>query len=104
LTSIVASYIAKEVICTGNANVLSPIAKPSFIFVYLPISDIDVGSIINLIKRNFLRNHAYVKSTYRVEEVDFLNLTWSRKLEEKLQNANVILASDGKFVNSISIL
>jgi len=67
--------------------------------VYRSISDIDVGNIINLIKRNFLRNHTYVKSTYHVEEVDFLNLMWSRELEEKLQNANVILASDGKFDN-----
>ncbi|XP_071629169.1 methyltransferase-like protein 22 isoform X1 [Temnothorax longispinosus] len=72
LTSIVASYLAKEVICT----------------------DINVGGILNLIKRNFLRNHTYVRSNYRIEEVNFLNLQWSKKLEERLQSANVVLAAD----------
>ncbi|KAL0103413.1 hypothetical protein PUN28_017585 [Cardiocondyla obscurior] len=72
LTSIVASYLAKEIICT----------------------DINVGGILNLIKRNFLRNHKYVKSNYRIEEVNFLNVEWSKKLEERLQSANIILAAD----------
>ncbi|EFN60213.1 Uncharacterized protein C16orf68 [Camponotus floridanus] len=72
LTSIVASYLAKEVICT----------------------DINAGDILNLIERNFLRNHPYVRSGYHIEEVNFLNLRWSNKLEEKLQSANIILAAD----------
>ncbi|XP_011163804.1 methyltransferase-like protein 22 isoform X2 [Solenopsis invicta] len=72
LTSIVASYLAKEVICT----------------------DINVGDILNLIKRNFLRNQTYVKSSYHIEEVNFLSLEWSKKLEEKLQSANIVLAAD----------
>ncbi|XP_012231614.2 methyltransferase-like protein 22 isoform X2 [Linepithema humile] len=72
LTGIVASYLAKEVICT----------------------DISVGGILNLIERNFLRNHTYIKSGYHVEEVNFLNLEWSKKLEKRLQGANVILAAD----------
>lgn len=79
LTSIVASYLAKEVICT----------------------DINAGDILNLIKRNFLRNHSYVRSGYRIEEVNFLNLGWTKKLEERLQSANIILAADGKFNNSV---
>lgn len=72
LTSIVASYLAKEVICT----------------------DINVGGILNLIKRNFLRNHTYVRSNYHIEEVNFLNTEWSKKLEERLQSADIILAAD----------
>ncbi|XP_011708072.1 PREDICTED: methyltransferase-like protein 22 isoform X2 [Wasmannia auropunctata] len=72
LTGIVASYLAKEVICT----------------------DINVGGILNLIERNFLRNRTYVRSSYRVEEVNFLNLDWPKKLEERLQSANVVLAAD----------
>ncbi|XP_070158868.1 methyltransferase-like protein 22 [Polyergus mexicanus] len=72
LTSIVASYLAKEVICT----------------------DINTGDILNLIKRNFLRNHLYVRSGYCIEEVNFLNLGWTKKLEERLQSANIILAAD----------
>ncbi|RLU18044.1 hypothetical protein DMN91_010286 [Ooceraea biroi] len=72
LTSIVASHLAKEVICT----------------------DINVGGIIDLIRRNFLTNLACIKSAYRIDEVNFLNLTWSRRLEERLQSASVILAAD----------
>ena len=72
LTSIVASYLAKEVICT----------------------DINAGDILNLIERNFLRNFPYVRSGYHIEEVNFLNLGWSKKLEEKLQSANIVLAAD----------
>ncbi|XP_072763661.1 methyltransferase-like protein 22 isoform X2 [Anoplolepis gracilipes] len=72
LTSIVASYLAKEVICT----------------------DINAGDILNLIERNFLRNHSYVRSGYHIKEVNFLNLGWSKKLEEKLQSANIVLAAD----------
>ncbi|XP_018370565.1 PREDICTED: methyltransferase-like protein 22 isoform X2 [Trachymyrmex cornetzi] len=72
LTSIVASYLAKEVICT----------------------DINVGDILNLIERNFLRNYTYIRSGFHIEEVNFLNLEWPKKLEEKLQSANIVLAAD----------
>ncbi|XP_011061470.1 PREDICTED: methyltransferase-like protein 22 [Acromyrmex echinatior] len=72
LTSIVASYLAKEVICT----------------------DINAGDILNLIERNFLRNYTYVRSGFHIEEVNFLNLEWPKKLEEKLQSANIVLAAD----------
>ncbi|XP_012527676.1 methyltransferase-like protein 22 isoform X2 [Monomorium pharaonis] len=72
LTSIVASYLAKEVICT----------------------DINVGGILKLIERNFLRNRTYIRSSYHIEEVNFLKLEWSKTLEEKLQSADVVLAAD----------
>lgn len=113
LTSIVASYLAKEVICTGNANTRCKLycinviinvirsAVENFNLIYLNIPDINVGGILNLIERNFLRNHTYVRSSYNIEEVNFLNLEWSKKLEEKLQSANIVLAADGKFNNSI---
>ncbi|XP_014473305.1 PREDICTED: methyltransferase-like protein 22 isoform X2 [Dinoponera quadriceps] len=72
VTGIVASYLAKKVICT----------------------DINVGGILSLIERNFQRNRAYVRSSYNVEEVNFLDLGWSRRLEERLQEANIVLAAD----------
>ncbi|KAL6265176.1 hypothetical protein P5V15_005261 [Pogonomyrmex californicus] len=72
LTSIIASYLAKQIICT----------------------DINVGGILNLIERNFVRNSMYVKSGFHIEEVNFLNLEWPKKLEERLQSASVILAAD----------
>lgn len=43
----------------------------------------------------------YVRSDYYIEEVNFLNVEWSTKLEERLQSANIILAADGKLNNSI---
>jgi len=67
-----------------------------FQFYLLEFPDINVGGILNLIKRNFLRNHTYVKSSYHIEEVNFLNLEWPKKLEERLQSANIVLAADGK--------
>lgn len=97
LTSIVASYLAKEVICTGNTY--TNVSFESFNLICLKIPDINAGDILNLIERNFLRNHPYVRSGYHIEEVNFLNLRWSKKLEEKLQSANIILAADGKFNN-----
>lgn len=60
-------------------------------------SDINIGGILRLIERNFLRNRAHVRCSYRIEEVNFLDLGWSTRLEERLQNANIILAADGTF-------
>ncbi|KMQ98072.1 methyltransferase-like protein 22-like protein [Lasius niger] len=94
LTSIVASYLAKEVICTGNIHINVPAVSFTISLICLKIPDINAGDILNLIERNFLRNFPYVRSGYHIEEVNFLNLGWSKKLEEKLQSANIVLAAD----------
>lgn len=73
----------------------------SFNLTYPNFLDVNVGGILDLIKRNFLKNHMYVRSNYYIEEVNFLNTEWSKKLEERLQSANIILAADGKLNNSI---
>ncbi|XP_076381080.1 methyltransferase-like protein 22 isoform X2 [Megalopta genalis] len=80
LTSIVASFLAKEVICT----------------------DIDVEGILKLIRRNFLRNSAYVKSKFYVNELDFLNSTWPTFYKERLNEATIILAADVIYDESIT--
>jgi len=67
-----------------------------FQFYLLEFPDINMGGILNLIERNFLRNHMYVRSSYHIEEVNFLNLEWPKKLEKRLQSANIVLAADGK--------
>ncbi|XP_015178658.1 PREDICTED: methyltransferase-like protein 22 isoform X2 [Polistes dominula] len=72
LTSIVASFLAKEIICT----------------------DINLGEILNLIKRNFIRNISYVKCKFHIEELNFLNLKWSQSLEEKINVTDIIIAAD----------
>ncbi|XP_046829530.1 methyltransferase-like protein 22 isoform X3 [Vespa crabro] len=72
LTSIVASFLAKEIICT----------------------DINLGEILKLVKRNFIRNISYVKCKYHIEELNFLNLKWSKSLEEKVNMTEIFIASD----------
>ncbi|XP_035728352.1 methyltransferase-like protein 22 isoform X2 [Vespa mandarinia] len=72
LTSIVASFLAKEIICT----------------------DINLGEILKLVKRNFMRNISYVKCKYHIEELNFLNLKWSKSLEEKVNMTEIFIASD----------
>ncbi|KAG7205441.1 hypothetical protein KM043_007433 [Ampulex compressa] len=72
LTSIVASFLAKEVICT----------------------DISVGGILKLIQRNVTRNNVHVKSEFYIEELNFLNPKWSNSFSKKLDNVTIILAAD----------
>lgn len=72
LTSIVASFLAKEVICT----------------------DIDVKGILKLIHRNFMRNKAYIKSKVDIKELDFLNLKWLTFYKKRIDEPAIILAAD----------
>ncbi|XP_076661478.1 methyltransferase-like protein 22 isoform X2 [Halictus rubicundus] len=72
LTSIVASFLAKEVICT----------------------DVDVEGILKLIRKNFLRNSSYIKSKIYVTELDFLKSTWPTFYEKRMNEATIILAAD----------
>ncbi|XP_031830769.1 methyltransferase-like protein 22 isoform X2 [Nomia melanderi] len=72
LTSIVASFLAKEIICT----------------------DVDLEGILKLIHRNFLRNSAYIKSKVSIKELNFLNLTWPTFYEKRINEATIILAAD----------
>lgn len=72
LTSIVASFLAEEIICT----------------------DVDKKGILELIRRNFLRNHTYIKSKVYIHELDFLNLKWPTFYEKRINEANIILAAD----------
>ncbi|XP_003403351.1 methyltransferase-like protein 22 [Bombus affinis] len=72
LTSIVASFLAKEVICT----------------------DIDVKGILKLIHRNFMRNKAYIKSKVDIKGLDFLNLKWPTFYKKRIDEPTIILAAD----------
>lgn len=70
LTSIVASFLADQVICT------------------------DIRGMLKLIRRNFMRNLDHMKSKFIIAEVDFLNLDWSERLQKDLDAASIILAAD----------
>ncbi|XP_012274371.1 methyltransferase-like protein 22 isoform X2 [Orussus abietinus] len=72
LTSIVASFLASEVICT----------------------DTDVEEILKLIRRNFARNQSYVSSKVSVEGLNFLCPNWPRELQRKIDPVDIVLAAD----------
>lgn len=72
LTSIVASFLAKKVICT----------------------DIDVKGLLKLIHRNFMRNKAYIKSKVDIKGLDFLNLKWPTFYKKSIDEPAIILAAD----------
>jgi hypothetical protein len=76
LTSIIAAMYAKKVLCT----------------------DINVGGILDLIKRNLkLNRHYQNKSCFmEVHELDFFANRWSEKLEKELKEVDICLAADGK--------
>ncbi|KAK0089996.1 hypothetical protein PV325_004129 [Microctonus aethiopoides] len=72
LTSIVASFLANEVICT----------------------DINLDGILEMINRNVQRNSEFVRAKLNVMALDFLNCNWSTFLIEKLTKTTIILAAD----------
>ncbi len=71
-TSLVASLSAQKVICT----------------------DIDEGSILQLIRDNFQRNSLHVQSSILVAELDFLKSDWKLRLQDELDTVDLILAAD----------
>lgn len=64
----------------------------------LIISDINVGGILDLIKRNVELNKSYQRCPKNIEvlELNFLDNSFSVKLEDELKNIEVGVAADGK--------
>ncbi|XP_033209989.1 methyltransferase-like protein 22 isoform X2 [Belonocnema kinseyi] len=80
LTSIIASSVAKKVICT----------------------DVNIGDILKLIARNFENNKQYVKCKVNIAEVNFLNLKWAKELCKDFKTVDIILAADVIYDDSIT--
>jgi hypothetical protein len=61
------------------------------------LSDINVGSILDIIKRNVELNKSYQRhnNNIAVMELDFLSETFSVKLEEELKVVKIAVAADG---------
>lgn len=76
LTSILASIYAKKVICT----------------------DLNIGGILDLIKRNVELNKSYQRTPGNVEvhELDFLAERFSVRLEDELNTVDIAVAADGE--------
>ena len=72
LTSIVAANWAKKVLCT----------------------DVDLGEILNLIRRNFALNEHDLEADCDVREIDFFRTDWKTKLTSDLRNIDTILVAD----------
>ncbi|CAO1345198.1 unnamed protein product [Diamesa serratosioi] len=82
LTSILASIFSKRVLCT----------------------DINIGGILELIKRNIELNKQYQKTPNNVAvyELNFMAKQWSVDLEEELKNVDIVLAADVIYDDDIS--
>ncbi|GLG92274.1 Uncharacterized protein C16orf68 [Gryllus bimaculatus] len=80
LSSIVAAMFAEEVICT----------------------DVDIGTILELIKANFARNNKYIKAKYSVLGLDFYARQWSNNLEAKLTVVSVVIVADVVYDNDLT--
>lgn len=76
ISSIVASIYAKKVICT----------------------DINIGGILDLIKRNIELNRVFQRNRNNIEilELNFLDENYSVKLEESLQQIDIAICADGE--------
>lgn len=61
-------------------------------------TDINVGGILDLIRKNVQLNRHYQKnpSAIQVHELDFFADQWDEKLEKEIENVDICLAADGK--------
>ncbi|KAG5678633.1 hypothetical protein PVAND_008289 [Polypedilum vanderplanki] len=82
ITSIVASIVAKKVLCT----------------------DINIAGILDLIKRNLKLNSHYqrTKNNIEVHELDFFAEKWSDQLELAIKDVDICLAADVIYENDIT--
>lgn len=63
------------------------------------LSDINIGGILDLIRKNveLNKNHQRYPKNVEVHELDFLAKTFSMKLEDVLKTIDVAVAADGEF-------
>lgn len=80
LTSIVAAFYSKHVIC----------------------SDIDAEDILNTVKNNINNNRHFIKSDIQIEKIDFLQRNFSDHLEQLFDIVDIILAADVIYDNDVT--
>lgn len=59
-------------------------------------TDIDLGEILPLIKRNAQRNSKYIRGKFNVMPLNFMETDWPANLKRKLTESTIILAADGE--------
>lgn len=91
-------FAEKNILELGSGVGLTSIAAATFSKRTIVCTDVDIGGILNLIRNNVERNKPLLNRscTVEVEELNFRNTEWSTEFKEKLRNAEVILAADGK--------
>lgn len=62
----------------------------------MSVLDIKLGGILDLIKSNAELNAHLVKSDFTVMAMDFMSHEWDEELIHKVQEADIVLAADGK--------
>lgn len=72
----------------------------SFSNCFCFFKDINIGGILDLIKRNVELNKSNQRYPKNVDvmELDFLAKTFSVKLEDGLKTVDIALAADGNFI------
>lgn len=60
-------------------------------------TDINIGGILDLIRKNLLLNRHYQQKNTKIEvfELDFFANQWDEKLEHEIKNVDICLAADG---------
>lgn len=64
-------------------------------------TDIKIGGILDIIKRNVSLNDHYQKypKNIQVHELNFFDDRWSNELESAIKDVDICLAADGKYSN-----
>ncbi|RZF44511.1 hypothetical protein LSTR_LSTR002284 [Laodelphax striatellus] len=65
-------------------------------------TDIDEGTILDLIRRNVSNNKNLIQSETTVLPLDFMDLNWSSVLMDKLKTVDVVIAADVIYDNEVT--
>lgn len=91
-------FANKRILELGSGVGLSSIAAGIFAETDIVCTDIDIGGILNVIKRNVELNKRLLNKQVKihVQELDFKN-PWNDELKAIVSESNIILAADGKY-------
>ena len=69
-------------------------------------TDINIGGILDLIRKNLQLNRHYQRSPSVIEvfELDFFANQWDEKLENEIKHVDICLAADGNKNHGIEFL
>lgn len=91
-------FSTKNIIELGAGVGLSSIAAAIHSKGSVVCTDIDIGGILPLIQRNICRNESLIPKSASVKclELNFAHRKWTEPVHKSVQNADIILAADGK--------